>query len=65
MTSVVDTLPTVNLPRKSLPKSHVILEGNNKLVGQLSEQFEQSRLIHSNGRKVVPVIRKIYFYLKL
>jgi hypothetical protein len=56
MTSLVDTLPSVHLstfilPRKLSPKSDVILEDNNQLVDQLSEQYEQSRLFHSNGMR--------------
>jgi hypothetical protein len=56
MISLVDALPTVQLStvmllRKPLPKSDAILDDNDKLIDQLSDRYEESRLIHSNGTR--------------
>ncbi|CAF1332924.1 unnamed protein product [Rotaria sp. Silwood1] len=53
MTTLVDRLPivqllTVILPRASLPQSDEIIDDNDNSVDQLSDRYEQSRLIHGN-----------------
>ncbi|CAF3987320.1 unnamed protein product [Rotaria sp. Silwood1] len=55
MTTLVDRLPivqllTVILPRASLPQSDEIIDDNDNSVDQLSDRYEQSRLIHGNDR---------------
>jgi hypothetical protein len=56
MTILVDTLPTVQLstvilPWKLLPKSDVTIDDNKMLIDQLSDLYEEFRLIHGNGRR--------------
>ncbi|CAF1548304.1 unnamed protein product, partial [Rotaria sordida] len=53
MTSLVGRLPIdqltkVILSRESLPKNDEIIDDNDNLFGQLSDQYEQSRLIHDD-----------------
>jgi hypothetical protein len=66
MTTIIDTLPTVQYlagtsVRKSTPKTNIVINDNDTLIDQLSIRHEETRLIHSNGMKLVPVSRKIYF----
>ncbi len=65
MTSVVDTLPIVQLStdvplRPLLPKNDVTIDDNDKSIDQLSDRYEQSRLIHGNGRRAVLVQKDSY-----
>ena len=56
MTTLIDTLSTVYLPRVNLPlvllsKTDVIADDNEKLIDQLCDQSEQSHVIYGNGRR--------------
>jgi len=44
-------LPTVILPQKFLPESDVSVDDNNTSIDQLSDRYEESRLIQGNGRR--------------
>ncbi|CAF4380450.1 unnamed protein product, partial [Rotaria sordida] len=53
MSSLIDILPTVhlsfvNLPSLILPKSDATIDDNETLIDQLSDQYEESRLIYGN-----------------
>ncbi|CAF3978944.1 unnamed protein product [Rotaria sordida] len=73
MTSLVDRLPivqqlsTVILPRESLPKNDEIIDDNDNSVNQLSDRYEESRLIHGNELlekfvHQIEQVRRIYVY---
>jgi hypothetical protein len=53
---MIDTVPTIELPtvillQKLLPKIDVILHDNDTLIDQLSDRYEESRLIQGNGKR--------------
>ncbi len=56
MSSLVDTLPNVQLPKVilpllSLPESDVIIDENDTLIDQLPDPFKESSVIHSTGMR--------------
>jgi hypothetical protein len=56
MSSLVDTLPTIQLPKAilsliSLPKSDVIIDDDDTLIDQLPDPYKESSVIYSTGMR--------------
>ncbi len=67
MTSLVDTLPIVQLStsiplRQLLPKNDVTIDDNDKSIDQLSDRYGQSQVIHGDGRRSVLVLAEMIIF---
>jgi hypothetical protein len=64
MTSLVDTLPIVQLSasiplQQLLPNIDVRIDDNDKSIDQLSDRYRQSQVIRGDGRRSVLVLAEM------
>ncbi len=64
MTTVVDTLPIVQLStdivlQPLLPKNDVTIDDNDKSIDQLSDRYRQSQVIRGDGRRSILVLAEM------